>query len=158
MIRGVIFVTLLLAALGSAVYFYGLKLLAEDQPKVLKIEALKPDEKPVMPALIGRTEAVEKVLIDPFVPRVSLGTAKSIEAARKKAKLLQGEQPTAEKQAAKPKLEGLSVDAESKIAFISGRALTEGAMVLGWEVSEITETEVVLKKERKIKILRLGGE
>ena len=64
-----------------------------------------------------------------------------------------GEKPSAPP--AEPVLEGIWVDANLRVAFISGQALAAGEKVLGWTVVSITREKVVLQKGPASKNLRL---
>lgn len=57
-----------------------------------------------------------------------------------------------------PELEGIWVDSGMRVAFISGQALIEGGVVLGWRVSSITKTQVTLVKGGQTKILKVEGQ
>jgi hypothetical protein len=167
--RQVVLLMLLIAALGYAVYSYWplfsvylpeLGKAAPPEARVAGVKIAEPAEKPALapgPAPAVRKEEKgakaekpvreEKVeLIDPFSLRISVlpkSAVKSMEE-KKGAKI-----------ADEPELEGIWVDSGMRVAFISGQALTEGAVVLGWRVQRITKTEVLLVKGKQKKILRL---
>lgn len=56
---------------------------------------------------------------------------------------------------AEPRLEGIWVDSEMKVAFISGQALNVGSSVLGWTIVSITKDRVIIQKDSKSRTLRL---
>ncbi|MBN2057504.1 MAG: hypothetical protein JW782_01735 [Candidatus Saganbacteria bacterium] len=113
-----------------------------DQPKA----AVQPDGKE--PQKAGTNEIVaEPKLVDPFALRINVRrrgevTAKPEEKEPKRAPV-------------EPELEGIWVDSGMRVAFISGQALIEGGVVLGWRVSRITKTQVTLVKGGQTKILKL---
>jgi len=53
------------------------------------------------------------------------------------------------------RLEGVWIGEKTRIAFISGQALSLGGKVRGWSVSRIYQDRVVLKSGGSTKILRL---
>ncbi|MDD5382109.1 MAG: hypothetical protein PHH60_00410 [Candidatus Margulisbacteria bacterium] len=109
------------------------------------------EEQVVTTAEAKKTAAGQQEMIDPFALRL---------AVRKK--VVEQEQPKEEpKEVVKviePRLEGIWVDAEMKVAFVSGQALNEGGEVLGWKVTQITKSYVTLTKGGQTKTLKLEGQ
>lgn len=91
-------------------------------------------------------------LIDPFALRISVRhkvTEKPSVGAQEGATNVSP--PT------EPQLEGIWVDSNMRVAFISGQSLNIGDSVLGWQVVSITRDQVELRKDSRTKILRLEG-
>ena len=92
-------------------------------------------------------------LTDPFALRVAvkLKTLPKPDVPKLEVK-------TPVQQGPEPQLEGIWVDSGMRVAFISGQTLVEGGSVLGWRVSKISKTQVVLVKGGRSKILELEGQ
>lgn len=96
---------------------------------------------------VGEAEPKKIKLVDPFTVRVALRSKVEPEKPdQKDVRVLPD-----------PVLEGIWVDTDMKVAFISGQALIEGGKVLGWTVKRITKTHVLLVKGGRRKILKLEG-
>jgi hypothetical protein len=96
---------------------------------------------------ITSPEAKTGELIDPFQIRVKV-TPKVVRGLATLAH-------TEEAKPASPHLEGIWVDANMKVAFISGQTVMEGDKVLGWQVVRIQKNLVIITKGNKQKILKL---
>ena len=93
------------------------------------------------------SKAAEKIkLVDPFSVRITIKTDEPAKIPEKEVRTVPD-----------PVLEGIWVDSDMKVAFISGQALIEGGKILGWTVKRITKTQVLLVKGRQRKILKLEG-
>lgn len=170
MVRKIIIALLLIGAIGYGVYTYWPFLsiylpVKRDLPKV--------SVKPAQPAPIVVPEAkredvlaedeeawkVEEekigVLTDPFSLRIAVKKKKTAAELKKPEKKPETKKPT--KPAAVLNLEGIWVDSGMKVALISGQSVSVGATVNGWRVVKITRDQVVLRKGRSTKILRLEG-
>lgn len=90
-------------------------------------------------------------LTDPFALRLPV-RKKPVE---KLAGAPQAAATTSPLPAAEPKLEGIWIASNLKVAFISGQALTVGDSLLGWAVVSITRERVVLQKDSRTKTLKL---
>jgi hypothetical protein len=171
--RQIVLLMLLMAALVYAVYSYWplfsvylpeLGKAVPSETKLKKVEVVGPEEKPALvpkpapaPGTEKTKEAVtatkkpsteeEEKLIDPFALRISV--------LPKSALKTREEQQKEVIKVDEPKLEGIWVDSSMRVAFISGQALTEGGVVMGWRVKRITKTDVLLLKGSQQKTLRL---
>ncbi|MFH1347339.1 MAG: hypothetical protein ABIH22_01485 [Candidatus Margulisiibacteriota bacterium] len=164
--RQVIIVIILIVALGYLGFVYWPLVsayvpgLAKEAPKVGKDVPAAPtttiaEEKEA--AVTKEAEkgegvkaAPEKIkLVDPFVIRIPIKSS----AEPKK----EPEEKKEVKQEIEPTLEGIWVDSGMKVAFVSGQAVIEGGIVMGWRVKKITKTQVFLVKGTREKILKLEG-
>ena len=99
-------------------------------------------------AEVRATREAIATIVDPFILRISV---------RKKA----GETPPGEAKPAEapkpaePKLEGVWIDPDMKVAFISGQALPVGGKIMGWRVDAIQKDRVVLARGGATKILKM---
>ncbi|MCU0641123.1 MAG: hypothetical protein MUC35_03420 [Candidatus Margulisbacteria bacterium] len=94
-------------------------------------------------------------LIDPFALRIEVKTR-----AESPLPLLPTSPADPSKPVVKPvepHLEGVWIDAERKIAFISGQSYSVGGVVLGWKVTAIGKDRVTLQKGSAIKTLKVEG-
>lgn len=102
--------------------------------------------------ILSASAEEKAILTDPFALRVA-----------KKSKFKETsvpEAPPEEKPAVKAVglvLEGIWVDSNMKVAFISGQALGIGDNILGWKVTSISKDQVVLSNGSATKILKMGG-
>lgn len=106
-----------------------------------------PEAQAAVSAEAHPTREVTMQIVDPFVLRVSV---------RKKVEAVPGATiTTIPAPPAEPKLEGVWIDPQMRIAFISGQALPVGGTILGWRVTSIQKDRVLLQKESAVKILRM---
>ena len=168
--RPIILVVLLVAALGYAAYTYlplvtpYISGLLGKQPEKLEIKKEVPPAKPAEGTTTTTQPEVKeerapkavkpKKLADPFALRIAVISREELEAAKERA----ASEKEAPKKPREPELEGIWVGSGLKAAFISGQVMTEGATIMGWRVVRISRTNVVLRKGRRTKTLKLGGE
>jgi hypothetical protein len=166
MVRKIIIVILLIASLGYALYTYW-PMLSPYLPKMQKAKpsitapAAAPSSREAVPQLATKeaeefqiyVPTVEVKLVDPFAVRVEVKTRAEVPLP---LPTIGGEEKPAVKPV-EPKLEGIWVDSEMKVAFISGQALPAGGTILGWKVVSISKEKVVLQKGSATKTLRLEG-
>ena len=174
MSRRIILIILMLGALGYAVYTYA-PIVA---PYIAGMAAKKPAEVEVkkevpaaVPSAVTTTTVaaekkkaqppapkaveVKKAVVDPFALRIAVKSVKEVEEARARAAERSKEEV---KKPAEPELEGIWIGSGLKAAFISGQVLTEGGTIMGWRVIKINQNNVVLRKGRASKVLKLGGD
>lgn len=167
--KPIILVVLLVAALGYAAYTYlplvtpYISGLLGKQPEKLEIKKEVPPARPAEGTTTTTQPEVKeerapkavkpKKLADPFALRVAVTSKKELEAARAAR-----EKEEAPKKPREPELEGIWVGTGLKAAFISGQVMTEGATIMGWRVVRISRTDVILRKGRRTRTLKLGGE
>jgi hypothetical protein len=165
MVRQIIIVVLLIASLGYAIFTYW-PLFSPYLPGLPKARpALTAPAAPAgpTPTLIIPTQEAEDIelivptqevrLVDPFALRIGVKTR--VEEPLPTPTTLP---PAGSKPAVKPvepQLEGIWIDAEMKVAFISGQALPVGGKVLGWKVITIAKDHVVLQKGSGKRTLKL---
>ena len=167
--RRIILIILMLGALGYAINTYApivapyLARPAEVEEKVVATlttavttttaaEAAPVKKKETTTTLPPKNELK---LIDPFALRVAVVSKKEAAEAAQRAKERREEAPQAPEG---PKLEGIWIGSGLKAAFISGQVMTEGGIIMGWRVAKINPDNVVLRKGRAVKVLKLGGE
>ncbi|MEE8638339.1 MAG: hypothetical protein V3T21_04750 [Candidatus Margulisiibacteriota bacterium] len=169
--KPIFLVVLLVAVLGYAVYTYlplvtpYISGLLSKQPEKLEIKKEVPPAKPAEGVTTTTQPEVKeerapkavkpKKLADPFALRVAVTSKEELEAAKARAAKGKKEAP---KKPSGPELNGIWVGSGLKAAFISGQVMTEGATIMGWRVVRISRTSVVLRKGRRTKTLKLGGE
>jgi hypothetical protein len=166
--RQILLVVLLLAVLGYAAYTYWPVLVAYFPDLIPQQATVKPGAKPAaVPAQTTTTqaqaaEAVEETaeaeariekpktekLVDPFMLRVRVTDKTRVTPVEEKKEVVKPPEP---------KLEGIWIDSDMKIAFISGQALIENGRIMGWTVKRISKTQVLLVKGKDTKILKLEG-
>lgn len=164
MLRQLTIIALLVASLGYAIYTYWplvspyLPGLPKARPAITA-PAAAPSPTPTLPIISPEAEETEIIvptqevkLIDPFALRIGVKT-RAEEPLPTPAAPAAAAKPGAPP--VEPKLEGVWIDAERKIAFISGQALSVGGKVLGWKVVSIARDRVVLKKGSAAKTLKL---
>ena len=93
----------------------------------------------------------EVKLLDPFALRIEVKTR-----AEEPLPVVKPPGPEPAKPV-EPQLEGIWIDADRRIAFISGQALSVGGAVLGWKVSSIGKERVILQKGSLTKTLKVEG-
>jgi hypothetical protein len=105
----------------------------------------------------SKVEGKEVKLVDPFSLRAAV--RRKSDKKRSGARRAGGSSSSRAKSKLKvPELEGIWVDDEMRVAFISGQAVTEGAIIEGWRVLAIGSDRVVLQRRGATRILQLGGE
>lgn len=166
MFRRIIIAVLLIASLCFALYTYW-PMLSPYLPAMQRAKPAIPapaaTSRPETAARMATKEAeefeiivptVEVKLVDPFAVRVEVKTR--AEEPLPSPKPMEAEEKPAVKPV-EPALEGIWVDSEMKVAFISGQALPVGGTVLGWKVISISKENVVLQKGSMTKTLKLEG-
>jgi len=96
---------------------------------------------------------LEAKLIDPFAIRVPVVTR--AEEPLPNASLSPDDKSKPAVLPPQPELEGIWIDPEMKVAFISGQAVRTGEKILGWTVTSISKEKVYLQKGSATKILKL---
>lgn len=165
MARRIIIVILLIASLCFALYTYW-PMLSSYLPAMQKakpaITAPAVTSRPETATQMATKEAeefeiivptVEVKLVDPFAVRVEVKARAEEPLA---PPTIGGEEKPAVKPV-EPALEGIWVDSEMKVAFISGQALPLGGTIMGWKVISISKEKVVLQKGFATKTLKLEG-
>ena len=118
-----------------------------------------PKKKMVIPAKVAAAvstleakvmsqEVKPGISVNPFALRVPV-RSKAEEAANPRG------DRSGETEPLEPRLEGMWVDADMRVAFISGQALQVGDAVMGWTVVSISKDSVLIKKDSASKILRM---
>jgi len=166
MARQIIIIALLAVSIAYALFTYWpvlsplLPKFGKPQPAVTA-PAAAPSREAVTPLATKEAEefelvvpSIEAVLVDPFALRIEVKTRAEVPLPSPTPA------PGEEKPAVKPvepKLEGIWVGSEMKVAFISGQALPVGGKVMGWKVVTISKEYVVLQKGSATKTLKLEG-
>jgi hypothetical protein len=168
MARQIILILILFATLAYATFTYW--------PLIAPLVPLKPAAKPAAtapvaaPAAARSAEAAAKApepldeivaptievrMIDPFALRIEVKTR-----AEEPLPVVRLPGPEPDRPAVKPvepKLEGIWVDSDMRIAFISGQSLSVGGTIMGWKITSISKERVILQKGSLTKTLRVEG-
>ncbi len=165
-IRQIVLVLVLAAALGYAVFTYWpvlapLAHLPARKPPAVPVPAASapvpaPSISPTVEAaakkaqeLVMELPTAEARLTDPFALRIQVRT----QAEEPVSTTLPG-RPAAAKPA-EPELQGIWLDSGMEIAFISDQSVQRGGLIMGWRLESIAPDHVVLTKGGATKTLYL---
>lgn len=168
MARQIAIILILFASLGYAVFTYWpaiapLVPLAPKAKPALTAPAAVPIVVPTREAAAAEKEEIDEIvlptyeakMIDPFALRIEVKTRAEEPLPVVKEPGHAPEGPVVKP--AEPQLEGVWIDADMRVAFISGQSLPVGGTVMGWKVTSIGKERVILQKGSLTKTLKVEG-